>query len=246
MLRPTTSRIRISSGVGLRFIGFRAIISAQSKYDALVKQGVSPKVAVNVLPQVKVIGLSAYGNDVEANVRVLAFNKSSPLKDESGKRIGFGKCLPAISLNFRKSGRENVHNLVVLRANDEYYPDSQENVYSVIVRELGDRDSKEPIGVVSPDAIAYAHGVTEEEMQLHDKLLGARIEEADAPKKWQKQPTEDKKKALEELLASFTRAYGMRTYSVRAAGICDEARRRLIAKNARAITGWSAPKWSRR
>ena len=97
-----------------------------------------------------------------------------------------------------------IHNLVVLRANDEYYPDSQENVYSVIVRELGDRDSKEPIGVVSPDAIAYAHGVTEEEMQLHDKLLGARIEEADAPKKWQKQPTEDKKKALEELLASLS------------------------------------------
>jgi UDP-glucose 4-epimerase len=47
----------------------------------------------------------------------------------------------------------------------------------------------------------------------------------------------------EELLASFTRAYGMRTYSVRAAGICDEGRRRGMAENARAVSGWSDWMW---
>lgn len=43
----------------------------------------------------------------------------------------------------------------------------------------------------------------------------------------------------EELLASYTRAYGMRTYSVRAAGICDENRRRSIAQHARPTSSWS-------
>lgn len=52
------------------------------------------------------------------------------------------------------------------------------------------------------------------------------------------------KLAGEELLASFTRAYAMRTYSVRAAGICDESRRRSIAQNARAASGWSDWLWA--
>jgi len=51
------------------------------------------------------------------------------------------------------------------------------------------------------------------------------------------------KLAGEELLASFTRAYGIRTYSVRAAGICDEGRRRSMAQNARPVTGWSEWLW---
>ncbi|MBE0698275.1 MAG: NAD(P)-dependent oxidoreductase, partial [Anaerolineaceae bacterium] len=52
------------------------------------------------------------------------------------------------------------------------------------------------------------------------------------------------KLAGEELLASFTRAYAMRTYSVRAAGICDEARRRSIAQNARGAAGWNDWLWA--
>lgn len=51
------------------------------------------------------------------------------------------------------------------------------------------------------------------------------------------------KLAGEELLASFTRAYGIRTYSVRAAGICDEERRRSIARNARPAEGWNEWLW---
>lgn len=51
------------------------------------------------------------------------------------------------------------------------------------------------------------------------------------------------KLAGEELLASFTRAYAMRTYSLRAAGICDETRRRGIAQNARAAAGWNDWLW---
>ncbi len=51
------------------------------------------------------------------------------------------------------------------------------------------------------------------------------------------------KLAGEELLASYTRAYGMRTYSLRAAGICDEERRRGIARNARPETGWNDWLW---
>lgn len=52
------------------------------------------------------------------------------------------------------------------------------------------------------------------------------------------------KLAGEELLASFTRAYGMRTYSVRAAGICDEKRRRGMAENARPAGGWNEWLWA--
>lgn len=48
----------------------------------------------------------------------------------------------------------------------------------------------------------------------------------------------------EELLHSFTRAYGMRTHMVRAAGICNEERRRAMAENAKPITAWSDWMWA--
>ena len=47
------------------------------------------------------------------------------------------------------------------------------------------------------------------------------------------------KHTAEEMLASFSRAYGMRTYTLRSAGICDEQQRRAMAANARPVTGWS-------
>jgi nucleoside-diphosphate-sugar epimerase len=49
----------------------------------------------------------------------------------------------------------------------------------------------------------------------------------------------------EELLASYTRAYGMRTYAVRAAGICNEERRRGMAERAaQPVTSWSPWMWA--
>ena len=45
--------------------------------------------------------------------------------------------------------------------------------------------------------------------------------------------------AGEELLASFTRAYGIRTYALRSAGICNEQRRRDMASHAGPAGGWS-------
>jgi nucleoside-diphosphate-sugar epimerase len=45
------------------------------------------------------------------------------------------------------------------------------------------------------------------------------------------------------LLASYTHAYGMRTYAVRAAGICNEERRRRIAARAAPATSWDAWLW---
>ncbi len=51
------------------------------------------------------------------------------------------------------------------------------------------------------------------------------------------------KLAGEELLASYTRAYGMRTHMVRAAGICDAARRRAMADNLKPATGWNPWLW---
>jgi nucleoside-diphosphate-sugar epimerase len=51
------------------------------------------------------------------------------------------------------------------------------------------------------------------------------------------------KLAGEELLASYTRAYGMRTYSIRAAGICDETRRKAMAANAKPVEGWNPWLW---
>jgi UDP-glucose 4-epimerase len=52
------------------------------------------------------------------------------------------------------------------------------------------------------------------------------------------------KLAGELLLASYASAYGMRTYAVRAAGICNEERRRAIAARAAPITMWSDWLWA--
>jgi UDP-glucose 4-epimerase len=51
------------------------------------------------------------------------------------------------------------------------------------------------------------------------------------------------KLAAEELLASYTRAYGMRTYAVRAAGICDADERRAMARDAAPCEAWSPWLW---
>ncbi len=47
----------------------------------------------------------------------------------------------------------------------------------------------------------------------------------------------------EELLASFTRAYGIRTYITRPAMICDAARRQQMAANVQPATEWSHGLW---
>ncbi|OGN10929.1 MAG: hypothetical protein A3J46_04200 [Candidatus Yanofskybacteria bacterium RIFCSPHIGHO2_02_FULL_41_11] len=47
------------------------------------------------------------------------------------------------------------------------------------------------------------------------------------------------KHAGEEMLATFSRTYGMHTYSIRAAEICDEQRRAQMAENAKPISTWS-------
>ena len=52
------------------------------------------------------------------------------------------------------------------------------------------------------------------------------------------------KLAGEELVASYSRGYGMRTYSVRAAGICDEQQRKGIAQRAQAVTRSSPWLWA--
>jgi UDP-glucose 4-epimerase len=52
------------------------------------------------------------------------------------------------------------------------------------------------------------------------------------------------KLAGELLLASYSSAYGMRTYAVRAAGICPEGRRRAMAENARPAEGWNPWLWA--
>jgi len=52
------------------------------------------------------------------------------------------------------------------------------------------------------------------------------------------------KLAGELLLASYTRAYGMRTYAVRAAGICDEQRRRDMAARAAPAQAWNPWLWA--
>ena len=51
------------------------------------------------------------------------------------------------------------------------------------------------------------------------------------------------KLAGEELLASYTRAYGIRTYITRPAGICPPRRRQEIAASAAPTTGWSDWLW---
>ncbi len=51
------------------------------------------------------------------------------------------------------------------------------------------------------------------------------------------------KLAAEELLASYTRAYGMRTYAVRAAGIRNPQQRIEAARRAQPTTAWSPWMW---
>ncbi|HRW05530.1 MAG TPA: NAD(P)-dependent oxidoreductase [Caldilineaceae bacterium] len=51
------------------------------------------------------------------------------------------------------------------------------------------------------------------------------------------------KRAGEDHLASYSRAYGIRTYVTRIAGICPEERRKQIAANAKPISGWSEWLW---
>ena len=51
------------------------------------------------------------------------------------------------------------------------------------------------------------------------------------------------KRAGEDHLASYTRAYGIRTYVTRIAGICPLERRQAIAANAKPVTAWSEWLW---
>ena len=52
------------------------------------------------------------------------------------------------------------------------------------------------------------------------------------------------KLAGELLLASYTRAYGMRTYVTRPAGICSPQRRQQMAQHAAPATGWNPWLWA--
>ena len=52
------------------------------------------------------------------------------------------------------------------------------------------------------------------------------------------------KRVGELLLASYTSAYDMRTYAVRAAGICNEERRKQMAQNVQPIQGWNSWMWA--
>ena len=51
------------------------------------------------------------------------------------------------------------------------------------------------------------------------------------------------KRAGEELLASYTRAYGVRTYITRPAGITPPERRQSMAENVKPATGWNPWLW---
>lgn len=51
------------------------------------------------------------------------------------------------------------------------------------------------------------------------------------------------KLAGEQLLASYSKAYGMRTYALRSAGIRDEHQRREMAEHASPATGWDTWLW---
>jgi len=51
------------------------------------------------------------------------------------------------------------------------------------------------------------------------------------------------KLAGEQMLASYTRAYGIRTYALRSAGICDPTRRRQMAENVSPAGGWNVWLW---
>ena len=48
----------------------------------------------------------------------------------------------------------------------------------------------------------------------------------------------------EMLLAAYARAYGMRTYALRAAGICDAQRRQEIARRAELVKAWNPWLWA--
>ncbi len=48
----------------------------------------------------------------------------------------------------------------------------------------------------------------------------------------------------EEMLASYARAYGMRTYVVRSAGICDPDRRRTMRQEAKSVKSWNPWLWA--
>ena len=52
------------------------------------------------------------------------------------------------------------------------------------------------------------------------------------------------KKAAEDLLATYSRAYGIRTYVLRSAGIRNESQRRQIAHEARPAQEWDPWLWS--
>jgi nucleoside-diphosphate-sugar epimerase len=52
------------------------------------------------------------------------------------------------------------------------------------------------------------------------------------------------KRVGEDLLASYTHAYGMRTYAVRSAGICDAERRRSMAQSVRPVQAWNPWLWA--
>ena len=47
------------------------------------------------------------------------------------------------------------------------------------------------------------------------------------------------KHAAEEMLVAFSRAYGMRTYTLRSAHICDEQERKAMAENVKPLSEWS-------
>lgn len=51
------------------------------------------------------------------------------------------------------------------------------------------------------------------------------------------------KRAGEDLLASYTRAHGIRTYVTRIAGICPPERRQAMRADAKPVTGWSEWMW---
>lgn len=51
------------------------------------------------------------------------------------------------------------------------------------------------------------------------------------------------KRCGEDLLASYTRAYGIRTYVTRPAGITPEERRKQMAENAKPTNGWTPWLW---
>jgi len=48
----------------------------------------------------------------------------------------------------------------------------------------------------------------------------------------------------EELLASYSRAYGLRTYALRSAGICNSERRARMAERTSPVTGWDDWMWA--